>query len=52
MKDPYDVLGVARDAGQDDIRRAYRRLAKDHHPDLNPGNAAAEARFKEVSAAY
>ncbi len=50
-KNPYEVLGVARDASEDDIRRAYRRLAKQHHPDLNPGNKEAEARFKEVSAA-
>lgn len=51
VADPYTVLGVDRQASQDDIRAAYRRLAKKHHPDLNPGNAAAEARFKEVSAA-
>ena len=50
-RNPYEVLGVARDASEDDIRRAYRRLAKQHHPDLNPGNKEAEARFKEVSAA-
>lgn len=50
-RNPYEVLGVARDAGEDDIRRAYRRLAKQYHPDLNPGNKEAEARFKEVSAA-
>ncbi|MBL8675201.1 MAG: J domain-containing protein [Rhodospirillales bacterium] len=51
MKDPYETLGVARDASADDIQKAYRRLAKKHHPDLNPGNKAAEDRFKEVSAA-
>ena len=51
MDDPYTILGVARDATQDDIRKAYRQLAKQHHPDLNPGNAKAEERFKEVSAA-
>ncbi|MDE2227955.1 MAG: DnaJ domain-containing protein [Alphaproteobacteria bacterium] len=50
-RNPYEVLGVARDASEDDIRRAYRRLAKQYHPDLNPGNKEAEARFKEVSAA-
>ncbi len=50
-RSPYEVLGVARDASEEDIRRAYRRLAKQHHPDLNPGNKEAEARFKEVSAA-
>ena len=48
---PYEVLGVARDAKDEDIRRAYRRLAKQYHPDLNPGNKEAEARFKEISAA-
>ena len=51
MDDPYKTLGVARDASADDIRRAYRKLAKQHHPDLNPGNAKAEAQFKDVSAA-
>ncbi len=52
MEDPYKTLGVSRDASQDDIRRAYRTLAKRHHPDLNPGNAKAEDRFKTVAAAY
>jgi DnaJ-class molecular chaperone len=51
MDDPYTTLGVKRDASQDDIRRAYRGLAKKHHPDLNPGNAKAEDRFKTISAA-
>jgi DnaJ-class molecular chaperone len=49
--DPYETLGVARGASQAEIRAAYRKLAKQHHPDLNPGNKAAEARFKAVSAA-
>ena len=51
MKDPYETLGVERTANQDEIRRAYRKLAKDLHPDLHPGNKDFEARFKEVSAA-
>lgn len=52
MKDPYEVLGVDRKATQDDIRKAYRRHAKKLHPDINPGDKAGEARFKEISAAY
>ena len=49
---PYEVLGVKSDAGPDDIRKAYRKLAKELHPDLNPGKPEAEARFKTVTAAY
>ena len=49
--DPYRTLGVAKDATQDQIRSAYRKLAKKHHPDLNPGNKAAEEQFKAVSSA-
>ena len=52
MRDPYAVLGVARDASEEDIKRAYRRLAKKLHPDLSPGNRANEQQFKEVTAAY
>ncbi len=51
MTDPYSVLGVPRTASEDDIRKAFRQLAKKHHPDLNPGDKAAEAKFKEVSQA-
>ncbi len=51
-RDLYEVLGVARDASEEDIRRAYRKLARQHHPDVNPDDPEAEARFKEVSAAY
>lgn len=50
--DPYEVLGVKRDASQEDIQKAYRALAKKLHPDLNPGDKSAEERFKDVSAAY
>ena len=50
--DPYKVLGVARDASEKDISGAYRKLAKKHHPDLNPGNKKAEERFKAISAAH
>jgi len=51
MSDPYSVLGVAKTASEDDIRKAFRKLAKKHHPDLNPGDKAAEAKFKEISQA-
>lgn len=52
MKDPYETLGVAPDASAEDIRKAYRRLAKKLHPDLNPGDKKSEESFKEVSGAY
>jgi len=51
MKDPYQVLGVAKDASAAAIRAAYRKLAKRHHPDLNPGKPEAAERFKEIAAA-
>lgn len=52
LDNPYDVLGVARDASQEEIKRAYRKLALEYHPDRNPGDAAAEERFKTISEAY
>jgi DnaJ-class molecular chaperone len=52
MKDPYQTLGVARGADAAALKRAYRKLAKKLHPDVNPGNAKIEQRFKEVSQAY
>lgn len=50
--DPYSVLGVSKSASEDDIRRAFRKLAKESHPDLHPGNATAAERFKKITAAY
>jgi DnaJ-class molecular chaperone len=52
MANPYETLGVAPSASQDDIRKAYRKAAKETHPDLNPGKPEAEKRFKEINAAY
>ncbi len=52
QKDFYSTLGVARDASQDDIKKAYRKLAMKYHPDRNPDNKEAEAKFKELSQAY
>ncbi len=51
-KDYYNVLGVARKASEKEIKQAYRRLARKHHPDVNPGDKAGEEKFKEVNAAY
>src|SRR5512142_1591233 len=51
-KDYYDLLGVPRNASEEDIKRAFRGLAKKHHPDANPNDKGAEDRFKEINEAY
>lgn len=52
FRDYYDVLGVQRNATEDDIKKAYRKLARKHHPDVNPGDKSAEEKFKELNEAY
>lgn len=52
MKNYYELLGVSRDAAPDEIKRAFRKLARQYHPDLNPGNQEANERFKAINEAY
>ena len=52
MRDPYEILSVKKNATADAIKQAYRKLVKQYHPDLHPGDQAVESRFKEISSAY
>src|ERR1700674_5083320 len=52
FKDYYSTLGVAKTATEKEIKQAYRKLARKHHPDVNPGDKSAETRFKEINEAY
>ena len=51
-RDYYEVLGVSKDASAEELKKAFRKQAKQYHPDLNPGDKTAEAKFKEVNEAY
>ena len=52
FKDYYQILGVSKTASESDIKRTFRKLARQYHPDMNPGDRSAEAKFKEISEAY
>lgn len=52
MPDYYEIMSISRDSSQEEIKKAYRRLAKKYHPDANPGNKNAEEKFKEINEAY
>lgn len=52
VRDYYEILGIDRKASQDDVKKAYRKLARKYHPDLNPGDKSAEQKFKELNEAY
>jgi curved DNA-binding protein len=52
MKTYYEILGIGRDASKDEMKKAFRKLARQYHPDVNPGNKEAEAKFKTINKAY